>query len=338
MIAEEQKELANYIKSVHLSLRCKSRQIGAELAWKEHLENEETLRNYAASMKNLAENYWSLNNRNGDGKCLCRIEWMLNVATKYFEFELMKEVSKEKKKLENFVSRSLVSGEEIHRFQDRVLENFKTPYRLLDVGSCYDPFAAHDIFLTFPVDLYPANQSVKKCDFTQLHVRDYSENDLSWFRDNMDTLPRNYFHIVVFSLFLEYLPSPEQRYRSCELAYETLKENGILLIATPDSKHESANARFMKAWKIALAHIGFHRIRLDKLRYLYCMAFRKAVSSKYPSALYSVRDLNNDKSIPIPQDYVVYGTERDNYEPCEINEEENIEAFGQLPFSDVAAF
>lgn len=322
MISEKQLELAAYIKGVHLSLRRRSRQIGAEKAWDEHLKNEKVLKNYSDCMKNLAEDFWATNN---DSKSSCRIKWMVDVVEEYFvKNGIEKESNKEKSKME-------VISKKNHVYQQAYLQNlpFEKPYKLLDVGSCYNPFKNFDIFDTFAVDLYPASADVHKCNFLEIPVDKWKPD---WF-SNLKSLPLNYFDVVVFSLFLEYLPLPQQRYLSCKKAYDCLKHGGLLLIATPDSKHASANSQLLKSWKNALSVIGFVRIKLEKLRYIYCMAFRKALCKDYPALLYrvNVAEIKPDEMIVIPQDFTEYQID-DDESKVEIKEEDKKEAFEELPY------
>lgn len=332
MIKQEQKDLAEYIKEVHLSLRRKTQEVGAEKAWSEHLKNEKVLKKYATCMKELAENYWSTNNVKKNDSFLCRIDWIVDYINKYFrESEILKEIQKEEEKMNIFFRKGLVDFYDHQLYQNINFSN--KMYKLLDVGSCYDPFQKFDFLQVYPIDLCPGMKTVKKCNFIDVEIRDI--NTSNWFCDELKLIPSNYFDIVVFSLFLEYLPSPELRYICCEKAYNCLKSNGVLLIVTPDSKHSSANASVMKSWKIAAGCLGFVRTRLEKLKYLYCMAFRKAISSAYPLLLYkiNVQEADPKKLFIIPQDSVNYKKEITETPNQKYEEAELMEAFTELPFS-----
>lgn len=338
MISEEQKSLASYVKEVHLSLRRRARQIGAEKAWEEHVQNEEVLCKYADSMKNLAENYWSFNNKNEGNAVLCRIEWIIKCILNYFQKGgFQDEFEKERKKITLLFQRGILE-EELHACHKYMFqcatETPRPPFRLLDVGSCYNPFKKFDFLTVYPIDLYPAIPEVKKCDFTNVKVLATIKDN--WFSvRNLSEIPSDYFDVVVFSLFLEYLPSPMLRYKACENAYKSLKANGLLLIVTPDSKHATANSANMKMWKLAAACIGFNRIKIEKLRYLYCMAFRKSVSFTYPLMLNKMKreDYNPEKMFIIPQDSIDYKIEEAHH--CNTEEEESQVklTFRELPFS-----
>ena len=84
------------------------------------------------------------------------------------------------------------------------------------------------------------------------------------------------FYVVTFSLLLEYLPSSFQRWAACKKACSVLKDEGLLVIITPDSKAAHANSKVMKSWRTALSFLGMERIAYEKLLHVHCMAFRKS--------------------------------------------------------------
>lgn len=92
---------------------------------------------------------------------------------------------------------------------------------------------------------------------------------------SITSLPGESFHVVVFSLLLEYLPSPQQRWTCCKKAHRLLMLDGLLLIVSPDSHHQQRNAPMMKSWKMAVESLGFSRWRYVKQEHLHCIAFRK---------------------------------------------------------------
>ena len=339
MISRDQKNLSDYIKEVHLTLRRRARQIGAENAWKEHIQSDDMLSKYADYMKKLSENYWSVNNKSGDDSSenfLCRIDWIMNCLNDYYyKNGYEKEIDKEYKKLNNWKEKGLIDSTFTSNLNFNNLSNClnDVPFKMLDVGSCFNPFKQFNFLNVYPIDLYPATSDVKKCDFLQVTVKNLNSNEWS-FKDNMSELPSNFFNVVVFSLFLEYLPSPKQRFIACLNAYKCLKENGLLLIVTPDSKHASANASLMKNWKISAACIGFNRIRLEKLKYLYCMAFRKSIFNKYPSLLYNIQTdcCKPEEMFIIPQDSVDYDLKSNPEIVFEKDESDVRCAFNELPF------
>ncbi|XP_044270322.1 S-adenosylmethionine sensor upstream of mTORC1 [Tribolium madens] len=260
MATSEHLASSDFIKSVHKKLRNNAKALGVNKAWQKHCEDEENLTKYALEMQNLATNHWE-NTKNV--KAASRVEWVYNFCEKYFLEEIFKHRQRE---LE--IARKL--NWEVPDFA-LVVKNRKL--ELLDVGSCYNPFKKYPCFSVTPIDIAPATSDVFKCDFLNVNLTsNHCENDLE-----IIGLEKESFDVIVFSLLLEYLPSPIQRHACCEKAYDLLKPEGILIIITPDSKHVGANAKIMKSWRFILAKMGFSRIRYEKLLYLHCMVFRKSL-------------------------------------------------------------
>ncbi|KAL6034532.1 hypothetical protein STEG23_034672 [Scotinomys teguina] len=193
--------------------------------------------------------------------------------------------------------------------------------RLLDVGSCFNPFLKFEEFLTVGIDIVPAVESVYKCDFLNLQLQqplqlaqDAIDAFLKQLKNPIDSLPGELFHVVVFSLLLSYFPSPYQRWICCKKAHELLVLNGLLLIITPDSSHQNRHAMMMKSWKIAIESLGFKRFKYSKFSHMHLMAFRKTslkttsdlVSRNYPGMLYIPQDFNSveDEEYSNPSCYV----------------------------------
>jgi hypothetical protein len=121
-------------------------------------------------------------------------------------------------------------------------------------------------------------------------------------KDPIEWLPRESFHVVVFSLLLEYFPAPYQRWISCQRAHELLMYNGILVIVTPDSSHQNRNASQMKSWKIAIESLGFKRWRYIKQEHIHCMVFRKIELTDKDKQESFLKGITPDM-IYIPQDF-----------------------------------
>ena len=96
-------------------------------------------------------------------------------------------------------------------------------------------------------------------------------------------LKQSSFHVVLFSLLLEYMPSSEQRIKCCQQAYDCLLPEGILIIITPDSSNQHKNMKLLKNWRWLLAQMGFKRIKIEKLTNLSCLAFRKGIIKEISS-------------------------------------------------------
>lgn len=256
MASSDHLKLSTFVKSVHSNLRKSSITLGSYEAWNNHCKNEEILKEYSEAMKILASNHWQ-NNFANNSKAVSRIDWVHKYCQQYF-FGNLSRIQREKER--NELKKLNINSD----INEEITKNLK----LLDVGSCYNPFKKYSIYDITAIDIAPASEDVQKCDFLNVTI----SNEIN-LKENK--LPKQGYHIVVFSLFLEYLPSPEFRLKCCTTAYNLLKAEGLLFIITPDSKHVGANAAFMKSWRVILARIGFSRIKYEKLSHIHCMVFRK---------------------------------------------------------------
>ncbi|XP_038126804.1 S-adenosylmethionine sensor upstream of mTORC1 [Cyprinodon tularosa] len=290
-----QEKLSGLVKNVHRKLRRKYREVGDfDRIWREHCEDEQTLGEYAVAMKNLADNHWS---KKGEGEG--RIEWCRSVCQEYFLDGGMKRMlQKDEKSAAKLHSATYSSVSPLGKI------------RLLDVGSCFNPFLRFDEFLTVGIDIVPAVESVYKCDFLNLQLQqplqlagDAVDAFLRHLRSPIDALPAQLFHAVVFSLLLSYFPSPYQRWICCKKAHELLQLHGLLLIITPDSSHQNRHALMMRSWRVAVESLGFKRCKYVKYSHMHLMAFRKVslattsdlVSRNYPEMLYIPQDFHSNE-------------------------------------------
>ena len=201
--------------------------------------------------------------------------------------------------------------------------------KLLDVGSCYNPFSAFDKLDVLAIDLCPARDSVYQCDFLNVLIADLGSHQIEM--NNVISLQPLSFNCVVFSFLLEYFPSPLQRWNCCLKAQQLLCDEGLLIIITPDSKACHSNSKMMKSWREALSTIGLKRIRYQKLLHAHCMAFRKTCSN-------IVDNQDTAKKMYIVQDFNNQGNNSDGKDRCIItpcfNAEELVEGFSLLPHYD----
>ncbi|XP_029472232.1 S-adenosylmethionine sensor upstream of mTORC1 isoform X2 [Rhinatrema bivittatum] len=267
-------------------------------------------------MKNLADNHWK-KTCEGEG----RIEWCRSVCQEYFLNGGKRKALEKDERRAGFnrpVTSQVFKDLQPAKCDDRSHTNLKMTtdelfhlsgkIRLLDVGSCFNPFLKFEEFLTVGIDIVPAVESVYKCDFLNMQLQqplqlaqDAVEAFLKQLKNPIDSLPGELFHVVVFSLLLSYFPSPYQRWICCKKAHELLVLNGLLLIITPDSSHQNRHAMMMKSWKIAIESLGFKRLKYLKFSHMHLMAFRKTslkttsdlVSRNYPEMLYIPQDFNN---------------------------------------------
>lgn len=199
--------------------------------------------------------------------------------------------------------------------------------KVLDVGSCYNPFCEFPELDVLAIDLCPALESVYQCDFLQVAV---GEKTVISNNRRTSSLAANHFHCVVFSFLLEYFPSPSQRWTCCKKAQQLLVEEGVLVIITPDSKAAHSNAQIMRSWREALAQIGLKRIKYEKLPHAHCLAFRK--TQIVLDSLKNDQELASMMSIPQDFHHNVDQEESNHYEP--FTEEELVEGFSHLPLLD----
>lgn len=299
MASEEQLSLANTIKGTHKRLRDLSAEVGPVEAWKRHISDEETLKTYAKSMRELAEKYWKNNATSED-----RISWTVNFCEHYFQPE---EIERWNKKDLKMIELLKSEGCEITLGASEAM-TFEGKLEALDVGSSGNFFKDSKRLNVLPIDISPSDESVYFCDFLSVPIND----ELLKTERKIESLPSNYFNAVIFCLLLEYLPSSAQRIKCCEKAYETLKTQGVLIVITPDSNHEMKNSKLIKNWRWTLAKIGFQRVKVEKLSNLTCMSFRKSLHRRIPERWSEYhKDSYMEFKLEIPQDKQVSAKHED---------------------------
>ncbi|XP_041457773.1 S-adenosylmethionine sensor upstream of mTORC1-like [Lytechinus variegatus] len=344
-----------------------------EKIWNEHCEDEVSLGEYAYAMQHLAQEHWSA--KHADDRIKWCHDACIEY---FFQGGMKTVLDKDRRRREhhrqrkeesrwlcngstfvrnlngnsngNNISSSLLSSlEEFHQQyfdQTHPLGNrhnaislpFSGQLRLLDVGSCFNPFLEYDEFLAVGIDISPAVESVHKCDFLNLQIQqplqvapDTVNRYLRTLKSPVETLPRECFHVIVFSLLLSYFPSPYQRWICCQKAHQLLQMNGLLLIITPDSSHQNRNAGMVKSWRTAIESLGFTRWRYRKDTHMHYMAFRK--TSQEPPGDLSGNEVGPDM-LYIPQDFNEE-VEESVFSDCLPKTEAEIadlsEAFNELP-------
>lgn len=370
MATEEHKHLADIVKKTHTLLRTECRQYGAKVAWERHVARNDVLQvcfknmlfkifkqnlqideeidvlikfqDYAVSMQKLATKCWADNNsKNGT---YCRMEWIKAQCKEYFfkggkekydikERDIYTKMTLEKSSNENKMSENKQINVEnkLQNFQEQKIS-------VLDVGSCYNPLSVDPVFDVTAIDLIPA-VGVLQCDF--LNVAIGGQKILSWDEQEIHQLSANSFDAVVFSLLLEYLPCPKQRYVCCRNAYNVLKNSGILIIVSPDSKHVGANAKLMKSWRYTLSKLGFMRVKYEKLRHIHCLVFRKCVCKDVAIRWADLQHFSKDDKkyiseidIFIPQDFQTICFKGKQEKLDEYNETDLVSIFSELPFDN----
>lgn len=157
---------------------------------------------------------------------------------------------------------------------------------LLDIGSCFNPHGKGSKCHRFEVvalDLVPQDDSVLSCDFIRVNVGD----ELSMKDGHLESLPRNFFHVVTLSLVLCYLPTPKEREavtrkaRECLVSEKDFSVGGLLLISEKGSIFSTSDSgSYLKTWKAAMRGIGFAFVRyetkiIDGSKRLHLFAFRR---------------------------------------------------------------
>jgi len=302
---------------------------------------------YAAAMRKLATECWADNNLNSENGTYCRMEWIKTQCKEYFlnggkeKYDKREQDISIKMILEKFQNRdeNLGTDQKLTHINDDNLRNLhKQKISVLDVGSCYNPLSVNDAFDVTAIDLMPAT-GVFRCDF--LNVKIGEENIFSSDAHEIHQLSAASFDAVVFSLLLEYLPCPKQRYICCWNAYDVLRSGGILIIVSPDSKHVGANAKLMKSWRYTLSKLGFMRIKYEKLRHIHCLAFRKCDSKEVAMRWADLQRFSEDdrkyiseKKIFIPQDFQTACLAERQEELQRYDETDLIDTFFELPFGN----
>lgn len=338
---EEHLKLSSEIKALHSTLRQKTKKLGAKRAWQEHLQAKSKLQNYSKAMKDLAINHWEVNDRkqveaNARAKQRSRITWTVNYCREYFRSEEF--ITKIRQRELRLLDELRIDCTEINRMiAARQIPEEKI--KLLDVGSCYNPFKPFTEFEVTAIDIAPAIDDVFECDFLNVELSDSTEissNDRK--SQIISGLRVNSYDVIVFSLLLEYLPTSEQRLKCCEKASKLLTDEGILCIITPDSKNLGINAKLMKTWRYALAQLGLGRIKIEKLEHITCMVFRKCLDPEISlrwSRLH--KEPYMEYRMEIPQDFTNAGDKEDGDVKNEGQDDESKEEVDSVDDKEVTS-
>ena len=194
------------------------------------------------------------------------------------------------------VSVSRAIDEEIAGLASPLLSADTERIRLLDVGSCFNPFAAYPSLEVTAVDLEPRHHSVYAADFLSVDVTEEGVTQVQTQGRvvgvdaeeqegekqhpprhrgcRLTALLRYSYHGVVMSLVLSYLPSAREREDMVAKAREVLVHGrpeqphagGVLMIAEKASVFPSSGtlySRFVATWKRALGRLGFSVVRYE---------------------------------------------------------------------------
>lgn len=205
-------------KEVFERITSHHKEVAASGSWDEAIGNETNLEKYSDAATKMGEKQWV---KSGN-------HWMENRIIDYF-----RNGGKQRS-----IARSLrrnMSTEEDSIIDMEDTDSIPEKIRLVDVGSCYNPFTSSPsshLFSVIALDLFPADKSVYKCDFLSLIISDASireesiviigdkkrkreEESIVTAVDKSDqtltSLPATSAEAVTFSLVLSYLPDPQQR-------------------------------------------------------------------------------------------------------------------------------
>jgi len=126
----------------------------AEAIWKEHLTKKSLLLEYASCMHSLATGDWERKHDNN------RIVWCVGTIRDYFSVGLRKALMKDLRRLDHDMP-TIVDCKELPKTEQEITKAIdlfitKPTLKLLDVGSCYNPFVQFKEFEVVAVDIVPA--------------------------------------------------------------------------------------------------------------------------------------------------------------------------------------
>ena len=182
---ERERGLAAAVKSVHAHLRCMmnseqtficsssvSTSLCAHVAtcrdyisggksvdelWRNHVSDKDVLRAYSKAMRDLATGPWA-GREDGD-----RISWCVQTCEEYGSHRLEQLVLKDLRRLgydkSTLVQPSLLPTSQ-PAVRDMVVKLQSRTWRLLDVGSCYNPFLTWPQFVVTAIDIAPASEVI----------------------------------------------------------------------------------------------------------------------------------------------------------------------------------
>ena len=267
--------------------------------WKTSVSDYSTLQAYADAANRMGEKDWVIRGNN----------WMKEMAINFFlkgyaKSSYVKSIKKghyEKNKRAISKEDLDILLQPLRNLTENILKGNEL-IRVIDVGSCYNPFANVEEFDVIALDLCPiSGKPVFHCDFLNLEIGDRNSlpiitksgtsdinsshddtfSDISKLRKplsdyRLNALPRESGDVICMSLVLSYLPTPLMRLQMILKAHQLLStidpnqnvlRTGILLIIEKDSIMHGSNhnSRFLTLWKNAICNVGFELIRYEIL-------------------------------------------------------------------------
>lgn len=288
------------ITSHHFSL---IKQNAMNCDWETSISNYSTLKAYADAANFMGEKDWVVKGNN----------WMKDIAINFFLKGLAKSsyIKSIKKGYYEKNNRAISKNdldlllEPLKDSKDNILSDDSKLVKVIDVGSCYNPFSSINEFDVIALDLCPVEgKPVFHCDFLNLSVGDvgslpiitsnsiidndtHNNNHHEMFNDisqltkpiseyRLNALPKESADVVCMSLVLSYLPTPLMRLQMVIKAHQLLSaidpvqnklRTGILLVIEKDSIFHGSNHnnRFLSLWKQAICNVGFEIIKYEIL-------------------------------------------------------------------------
>jgi 25S rRNA (adenine2142-N1)-methyltransferase len=239
----------------------------------------DALARYADSMATLAQRHWAPDEETRGG---CRIAWCVETVREFFRGTVDKEMTTQPGRGTKRPAPDAATERQV----DNGLERPSTRLKLLDVGSCYDPFRRFGDLDVTAFDLCPAPAAAPTVftgDILRLDVlplrgggctRPSSEPDTPGAQ--LTALPQGSFDCVTLCLVLSYIPDALERTRTVWTARRLLRPRGLLLIITPHSTNRLTNSvslPIFSEWRAALSELGFKHHKYERLARHHALAF-----------------------------------------------------------------
>lgn len=132
-----------------------------EDVWSKLLSDRAALSAYSSAMRALATGSW----QEEGGQVASRITWCVQTCMEYCQHLsslLLKDLRRKSHGMPTLVPVSLLPGTP-HQVAQQVCKwNCATTLKMLDVGSCYNPFQTYPQFEVVAIDIAPANKVRQK--------------------------------------------------------------------------------------------------------------------------------------------------------------------------------
>ena len=247
--------LSAKVRAVQKLLLYNHKRQGGE-AWKKHVQQKDTLKEYAEAIKELAEVHWPRARelrRQETGITVSRRQVTRETSERYFTKEIQEWIEVDRKNAKRLGIDVALNPDDYKPWsvEDRRL-------KLLDIGSCFDPYRPFEEFDVTALDLQPAAPDVHEADFFEVPILD--EVPPAEIGKPLQ-LQRSSFDVIVSSFVVSYLPSSKMRFDMFARSLELLDTNGLMFMYTPcllsSKKTQHALAACYQSWSVALQLSGY---------------------------------------------------------------------------------